>query len=158
MELEKFWKTIPERESLDDLDMEQSQGLFRLLLLSVFADDKVTTPERMTLAQAVTRFPFFRAQDWHRFEGTDGIRILADFHERSHRDDEPETLLGEISAALGDEPRRVLGLRLVARLMLSDGYAGDEHAFCLMVGQAFGLDSEEITIVIEDVVEDANDI
>lgn len=151
MKLDKFWHVVPDKEMLEDLEMEQAQAIFRLLILSSFADDHVSDEERVTLAQAVTRLPFFRPGEWHVFEELRGIQILANLHDRYKR--EPAVVLSEIRDHLRDEPIRVLALRLVALFMQPDGYGDDEHAFCMTIGEAFGLDAELVNVVIEDVVD-----
>ncbi len=150
MELERFWRLIPDRESLDDLTQAQAQAIFRLLIVASLADDSVSDEERMTLAQALTRLPFFRPEDWSIFEQPRGLQILGNLHERYTRD--PVAVLEEIRAELPDERVRVLALRLVALFMHADGFADDEHSFCLSVGQAFGLSTAAVNAVLQAVV------
>ena len=151
MRLEKYWHVIPDKEMLQGLELEQAQAIFRLLMVASFADSEVTDEERLTLAQAVTRLPFFRPGEWHMFEQMRGIQVLGNLFERWKA--EPVAILTEIRDKLPEEPERVLALRLAALFMQSDGYAEDEHAFCMTVGEAFGLDSEVINVVLQDVVD-----
>lgn len=151
VELERFWKVVPGRDALDHLTQPQAQAVFRLLMLASFADENVSDEERMTLAQALTRLPFFRPDEWRVFEHARGVQMLA--HLRDRFVEEPAAVLGEIRAPLDEEHLRVLALRMTALFMQPDGYAEDEHAFCLTVGQAFGLDPEEVNVVLQDVVD-----
>ncbi len=150
MELERFWNLFPRKEALADLTREQSQAIFRLLMIASFADREVTATERISLAQAITRLPFFDPSEWHVFDQPAGARMLADLHARYEDPDEFEELMAEITEGLGEEPRRILALRMVALFMQPDGFAQDEYDFCLMVGQALGLDDEEVSVVIQD--------
>lgn len=157
LDLEQFWRAIPDKEALKDLTRDQSQAIFRLLMLAAFADSEVTVTERLGLAQAVTRLPFFNPDDWRIFDHADGVQILGNLNDRYADPTERAELLKEIRAQLGDESGRVLALRMVALFVQPDGYDSDEHAFCQMIGQAFGLDADEINVVIEDVLSSADD-
>ena len=151
VDLERFWKVVPGRDALHHLTQPQAQAIFRLLMLASFADQNVSDEERMTLAQALTRLPFFKPDEWKVFEHARGVQMLANLRDRFDR--EPADVLAEIKAPLDEEHLRVLALRMTALFMQPDGYAEDEHAFCMMVGQAFGLDTEEVNVVLEDVVD-----
>lgn len=151
MELERFWNLFPEKEALSDLTREQSLAVFRLLMVGSFADDEVTTPERISLAQALTRLPFFDETNWRMLDDARGVQVLADLHARYSDPDDFPVLMSEISDALDDRETRVLALRMVALFVQPDGFAQQEYDFCLMIGQALGLeDDDEVAGIIED--------
>lgn len=150
MELERFWKLVPEKEALAHLTRSQAQSIFRLLMISAFADREVTPPERIALAQAITRLPFFDPENWHMFDDARGVKILADLHTRYADPDEFPALMEEIAEGLGDAPTRTLALKMVARFLQPDGFEQDEYDFCLMVGQALGIDEERVATIVED--------
>ena len=156
IDLENFWHLVPSKESLSGLSLEQSQAIFRLLMIGTFADEKVTTPERLVLAQALVNLPFFKPHDWEVMEQTRGIQILANMHDRFHDPKQFPDVMREIREGLGDEPTCTLGLRMLSLLMQADDFGDDEYDFCLMIGAAMGLDTEETTVIIQDAQAQAN--
>lgn len=156
MELQRFWNLFPEKEALSELNRRQSQAIFRLLMIASFADREVTAPERISLAQAITKLPFFNPENWRVFDDPQrGGRILADLHARYNDPDDFDVLMAEVAEGLGSSETRLLALEMVALFMQPDGFAQEEYDFCLMVGQALGLEEERVATIIEEAWNDA---
>lgn len=150
IDIDEYWHLVPDKEALDDLSAEQAGAILRLMIIGTFADDEVTVNERLLLAQAVINLPHFESHDWTMFNNLEGIKVMGALHDRYKDKDDFVALLGEIRAALGDEPLRILALRMMALLMRADEFRDDEYDFCLMIGQALGLEEDVIEVVIQD--------
>ncbi len=143
MDYQEFLKLMPRRHELQELDANQSFALFRLLMLSSFADDEVTANERLALARTVNKIPLFGHSDQGSvFSQQEGFDILANLHDRYQNDF--DALVEEIAEELGSHDARLAALQLMSRFVQTDGFVDNERAFCIKVGEAMGLDASEI--------------
>ncbi len=150
IDIDEYWHLVPDKEALEDLSAVQAGAILRLMIIGTFADDEVTVNERLLLAQAVINLPHFDNHDWTMFNNMEGIQVMGALHDRYEDKDDFIVLLGEIRDALGGEPMRIVGLRMMALLMRADEFRDDEYDFCLMVGQALGLEEDVIEVVTQD--------
>lgn len=148
MEYTQFLKLMPRRHELQQLDADQSFALFRLLMLSSFADDEVTANERLALARIANKLPIFGHSDQGSiFAEQKGFDILANLNDRYRNDF--EELVMEIARELGPPEVRLAALQLMARFVQTDGFVDDEFDFCLTIGSAMDLDDDSVQQAVE---------
>lgn len=147
-DIDRAWRDPVHREFVAGLDAAQSGALLRLLLIATFADVQVTMAERATLARALAQMPAFEAHGWGDFDTAEADAVLDRLYERWTR--EPNAVLAEIAAGLGDESARRHGFRMVVQLLQADAFNEAEALFVRGLGERLGVEEEIVDFAVRD--------
>lgn len=123
-------------EASDGLNQPQREGIVELLLLAMYADNKLELNEENVLRREIQSF------DWHSGVYLDGFVSEATARVRLVRinDEQRQHFLLRVGKKLADREVKERALRLCVELFRADGSQSDaEERFELEIRQAFGL-------------------
>lgn len=135
-------------ERLRELEPDECEAIFQLLMLSVLIDGEVSREEIATLVQEFDHLPFFAAASTDRARREFGFQIRGELLERISNDELPE-MLDEIAGTLTSPDHRRAALRMMALAIAAEHIDDDEYTFGFEVGEAFEIDPDETREIFE---------
>lgn len=142
-----------ELQVLKSLDEAEGRAFLDLLVLAVLADAEITQEELEQFDEELLRLPFLWDADT-RERVVDHSAATREHLETIIGDDaRVELFVRNLAETITSDEHRLIALRMFAAVVLTDGMSDLERERIFDVGSAFGLDSDVITDVVDDVRE-----
>jgi tellurite resistance protein len=147
LDLKSLWQESTHRNFAESLTPTQAAGLRDLMLIAGLADDMLTAQERAEIAGALAELPGLSGT--LDFQTADLIDHIDELYARHEEDS--QAVLDDIARDLGDDDTRERAFGLALHLMKSDGFLRSEETFARSVASAFGLQTEIVDEMIDQV-------
>lgn len=142
--LEQLEEEYADSDLLKDFDRQEAIALMELAFLVVMIDGEVTNEELMQLTKRVLTLTFADVEEAEAVLEEHGMATKERIDEMGEQGEDARPFIEERVDVFADEDHRKKALEVLGTLAYADGLDEDEQGLCHVIGEAFGLDDEEI--------------
>ena len=134
-------------EQLHELDADECDALFELLLAGVLIDGELSHEEAELLADEFSHLPFYAIAHTAEITGEHGFMRRGEMLERITNEG-VDSLLEGIAARLTTVEHREAALRALALVLEAEGVAQDELSFAMQAAKALDVAGAEMLEIL----------